>query len=67
MNTVSKRAGLLWSDGRPLTAEDFVYGLQRLADPETKSNTVYLITDCCAVLNAGKVAAGELPVSELGV
>ena len=61
------RDGLLWSDGRPLTAEDFVYGLQRLADPETKSNSVYLITDCCAVLNAGKVAAGELPVSELGV
>ena len=26
-----------------------------------------MITDCCAVLNAGKVAAGELPVSELGV
>jgi oligopeptide transport system substrate-binding protein len=29
------REGLRWSDGKPLTAEDFVYSFQRLVDPAT--------------------------------
>jgi oligopeptide transport system substrate-binding protein len=31
------RAGLLYSDGRPITAEDFVWSIRRLADPATAS------------------------------
>ena len=31
------RPGLVWSDGSPLTAEDFVYSLRRALDPATGS------------------------------
>ena len=33
--TFHLRDGLKWSDGTPLTAEDFVYSWKRLADPKT--------------------------------
>ncbi len=59
--------GLKWSNGTPITADDFVYGIQRIADPATKSSAVYLITDCCMIENAAKVSTGQMSVSELGV
>lgn len=31
----------LWSDGEPITAEDFVYGWRRLADPATGSDYAF--------------------------
>lgn len=61
------KEGLKWSDGRPLTAEDFVFAFRRLADPNVGSNSVYLITDSCALKNADDVNAGKKPVNELGV
>ena len=33
--TFKLRPGLVWSDGVPVTAEDFVYSLQRILDPKT--------------------------------
>ena len=65
--TYHLKNGIKWSDGNEITAEDFVCGFQRLADPETKSNSVYLMTDCCMVKNAQQVSTGKMPVSELGV
>ena len=65
--TYHLKKGICWSDGSPITAEDFVYAFQRLADPEIGSNSVYFITDCCRLKNADGVTTGELPVSELGV
>ena len=50
--TYHLKDGIKWSDGKEITAEDFVCSFQRLAAPETKSNSVYLITDCCMVKNA---------------
>ena len=35
--TFHLRDGLKWSDGSPLTAEDFVYSWKRVADPATRS------------------------------
>ena len=33
--TIRLREDACWTDGRPVRAEDFVYSLRRLADPET--------------------------------
>lgn len=65
--TFRLRDGLKWSDGRSLTAKDFVYGMRRLADPDTGSNAIYLITDSCVIKNVKKVAGGEMEPEELGV
>lgn len=35
--TFTLRSDIRWSDGRKVTARDFVYAWQRLVDPETKS------------------------------
>lgn len=62
--TFHLRDGLKWSDGEDLTAEDYVYGIQRLMDPATASTYSFL----GAILkNGNAVNAGEMEVSELGV
>ena len=65
--TYHLREDIKWSNGTPITADDFVYAFQRLIDPATKSGAVYLVTDCCLVTNAAEINEGKLPVSELGV
>ena len=65
--TFHLRDGLKWSDGSPLTAKDFVFGLRRLADPESGSGSVYMITDCCVIKNARDVTLGKMDTKELGV
>ncbi len=42
--TFHLRAGLKWSDGTDLTAEDFVYAIQRVLTPETTAQYVSMIT-----------------------
>lgn len=58
------RRGLVWSNGDPLTAEDFLFSLRRAADPRTAASAARMLLP---VLNAREVLAGELPVEELGV
>ncbi|MDH3786936.1 MAG: peptide ABC transporter substrate-binding protein [Xanthomonadales bacterium] len=58
------RRDLVWSNGDPLRADDFVYGLQRAIDPETNSSAARTLLP---ILNAREVLAGELPVEELGI
>ncbi|HEX4180736.1 MAG TPA: peptide ABC transporter substrate-binding protein [Caulobacteraceae bacterium] len=53
-----------WSDGSPLTADDFVYALRRLLDPRTGSEYASLMY---VIQNAEAVNAGKLPPSALGV
>ena len=55
-----------WSDGEPITAQDFVYSWQRLVDPSVGSPYSWFL-DTIAVKNAAKVEAGELDPSELGI
>jgi oligopeptide transport system substrate-binding protein len=52
-----------WSNGDPVTAEDFVYGLRRSADPATLSSYSQVLAP---ILNAEAVIAGELPPEALG-
>ncbi|HET6592547.1 MAG TPA: peptide ABC transporter substrate-binding protein, partial [Xanthomonadales bacterium] len=58
------RRDLYWSNGDPLTAEDFVFSLRRAASPQTAANSARMLLP---VLHAREVLAGELPVEELGV
>lgn len=41
--TFKLRQEAKWSDGQPVTAGDFVYSWQRLADPATAANYFYII------------------------
>jgi len=58
------RRDMTWSNGEPLTAEDFVYSLRRALDMETASSAA---RNLMPILNAREVLAGELPVGELGI
>ena len=62
--TFTLRDDIYWSDGEPVTANDFVYSWQRLVDPETASpyNTIIAM-----VVNANEIINGEKDKSELGV
>ena len=59
------RPNLLWSDGRVITADDFVYSIRRLADPATAATTLAGFVDLFA--NGRAVLSGQLPPSALGV
>ena len=62
--TFHLRSDAKWSDGKSVTAEDCVYGLQRMVDPATADPMAYL----GEILKNGKeVAAGKVPVKDLGV
>lgn len=61
--TFTLRAGLRWSDGRPLTARDFVYAYRRLLDPATAASLAYFMYP---LANAEAVNAGRLPPEQLG-
>jgi oligopeptide transport system substrate-binding protein len=63
--TFKLRANGKWSNGDPVTAEDFVYGIRRFVDPKTGSK--YASTYGVFLLNGGDVAAGRKPPTELGV
>jgi oligopeptide transport system substrate-binding protein len=62
--TFKIRKDLRWSDGAPLTAEDFVYSFRRLLDPATAASLAYFMYP---LLNAREVNSGALPPSALGV
>lgn len=55
-----------WSNGEPVTAHDFVFALQHLADPNTASEYNFIL-DSIHLVNAAEVISGEKPVEELGV
>ncbi|MDE1149505.1 MAG: peptide ABC transporter substrate-binding protein [Azospirillaceae bacterium] len=58
------RADGKWSDGSPVTADDFVFSWRRLADPKTASRYAYFLNP---VKNARAVAEGRLAPDALGV
>lgn len=53
-----------WSDGTPVSAEDFVYSFRRLLDPETAAPLAFFLYE---IENAREINGGELEPSELGV
>jgi oligopeptide transport system substrate-binding protein len=65
--TFKIRGDANWSNGEPVTADDFVFGWQRAADPKTASEYAYMLTDIGHVKNAADVEAGKTGVEQLGV
>jgi oligopeptide transport system substrate-binding protein len=53
-----------WSNGDPLTANDFVFSLRRGVDPKTVSVYSYILSP---ILNADDITAGKRPPEDLGV
>jgi len=64
--TFHLRDNAKWSNGDPVTANDFVYAWKRLADPATASEYAWYI-ELMQIVNASEIIAGEKPVDELGV
>jgi len=57
------RPAARWSNGDPVTAGDFVFGLQRLVDPQTAA---FYAAELANVVNAAAIVAGDMPVTALG-
>ena len=64
MYTFHLRHDLKFSDGSPITASDFVYSWQRMADPKTASPVNYLMNN---IVNGKSILAGKQDKSSLGV
>ena len=66
--TFKIREDAKWSNGDPVTADDFVFrSRQRAVDPNTASEYSYMLSDIGQVVNAAEMIAGEKSVEELGV
>jgi oligopeptide transport system substrate-binding protein len=58
------REDALWSDGKPVTAHDFVFAWRTAVDPATASQYAFIMYP---VRNGEAINRGELPPAELGV
>jgi len=62
--TFKLRQGATWSDGSPVTANDFVFSWRRVTDPATASEYAYMLSP---VVNADDITGGKKKPEELGV
>ncbi|WP_291582783.1 peptide ABC transporter substrate-binding protein [Clostridium sp. UBA6640] len=56
-----------WSDGQPVTAEQFVYGIRRTLDPKTASEYAFLLYPIKNAENFNKDEDGKFNLEELGI
>lgn len=64
--TFTLRQDAMWSNGDPVTAQDFVYAWRRAADPATASEYAWYV-ELSQIEGASAVIAGEIPPEELAV
>ncbi|MFM2042010.1 MAG: hypothetical protein RLY86_586 [Pseudomonadota bacterium] len=62
--TFHLRANGKWSDGTPVTADDYVFSWRRLVDPKTGSKYAHFLWP---VKNAEDISLGRAPVETLGI
>lgn len=63
--TFQLRSGLMYSDGKPISAGDFLWSIRRLADPAAASTGLAAWIDL--IENGRAVLRGEKPPDSLGV
>jgi len=54
-----------WTNGTPVTADDFVFAWKRLVDPATASEYSF-IAEIAGIKNAAAIISGDVSVDELG-
>ena len=64
--TFTLRDNAKWSNGDQVTANDFVYGWRRAADPELASPYQWYI-ELMSIANAAEIIKGDMPIEMLGV
>lgn len=63
--TIQLRDDANWSNGDPVTADDFVYAWQRLASPENEANYMFLLDG--TIENGAEIINDGMSPEELGV
>ena len=63
--TFHLRDDINWSDGEPVTANDFVYSWKRIVDPANAADYGYILDGI--VVNAAEIQAGEADPDTLGI
>lgn len=58
------RTNAKWSDGKPVTAHDFVYSWKRIVDPNTSAPYAVLLEP---IKNVREIMNGEKNINEIGV
>jgi len=58
------RQDSVWSDGKPVTAHDFVFAWRKAVDPATASQYAFIMYP---VKNGEAINRGDLPIESLGV
>ncbi len=58
------RANALWSDGKPVTAADFVFAWRKVVEPANASEYAFIMYP---LKNAEAISKGQLPLTSLGV
>jgi oligopeptide transport system substrate-binding protein len=59
------RKNAMWSNGDPVSADDFVFGIRRFVDPKTAST--YAATFGHFLLNGAEIVKGSKPAASIGV
>jgi oligopeptide transport system substrate-binding protein len=62
--TFHLRKEAIWSDGKPVTAKDFVFAWRNVVDPANASEYAFIMFP---VKNGEAINAGKLPLTALGV
>ncbi len=66
LNYTFKLRDAKWSNGTPVTANDFVFAWRRLVDPAVASEYAFIV-EIAGIKNAVAVTKGEMTTDQLGV